>query len=92
MGPEPQFSEKPSRPRFQWDARSPPWTDGKGNQKRFLKAVKLWKEFHDALPASNSNKIPSNLQGIVLKSQLFGRAQDLVSNISSEELRSAEGR
>ena len=86
-GPESPSSRLPSRPRFQWDTRTPPWTDGIGIQEGYLKSVKLWKEFHDALPDSNSNKIPLQLQGIILKSQLFGRAQDLVSSIGYEDIR-----
>lgn len=66
------ISTVPSRPRFAWDAKSPPWTDGNGNQERFKAAVEDWKEFHDSLPDNNLNKITTGLQGIVLKSQLFG--------------------
>lgn len=46
----------------------------------------MWKQFHDALPANSSNKIPSNIQGSCLKSQLFGRAIDLFSGITGEKL------
>ena len=81
----------PSRGRFQWDLKSPPWTDGRGNQENYVKAVSLWVEFHNALPESNSNKVPQTLQGLMLKSQLFGRAADLASKVSNEELRSADG-
>ena len=81
----------PGRARFQWDMRSPPWTDGRGNQERYLEAVQLWKETHDALPDSNSNKVPKTLQGIVLKGQLFGRARDLGSKVSDTDLRAPNG-
>lgn len=37
------------------------------------------------------NKIPPTLQGIMLKSQLFGRAVDLGSHVSHDELTSANG-
>lgn len=81
----------PSRPRFTWDIRSPPWTDGRGNQDHYLDAVKLWKEFQDALPDTNSNKITPNLQGIVLKAQLFGRARDLCAKVSIDDLKKSDG-
>ena len=84
-------NDLPSRPRFQWDMRSPPWTDGRGPQHDFVKNVKLWKEFHAALPDSNSNKVPKSLQGIILKSQHYHRASDLGSKVSDEELRFPDG-
>ena len=84
-------SDNPSRSRFHWDLKSPPWTDGKGNQEQFYNAVLLWKDFHDCLPEGNSKKIPSNLQGIMLQSQLFGRALELVKQVDGELIRSDEG-
>lgn len=85
MGPAPA-STIPTRPKCTWDAKSAPWTDGKGDQEEYNKSVKLWKSFHTALPDSNSNKIPANLRAICLKSQLYGRAKDLCSRISDEQL------
>ena len=76
----------PSRPRFSWDMKNAPWTDGKGNQERFYEAVQQWVNFHNLLPDSNSNKIPANLQGVILQSQLYGRARDLCLKISSTEI------
>ena len=81
MGPVPQ-TNLPIRPKFSWDAKSPPWTDGKRDQQEYRDAVKLWQTFHDSLPNSNSNKIPSALQAVCLKSQLYGRAKDLCSGIT----------
>lgn len=86
MGPAPR-NNLPSRPKFSWDAKSPPWTDGVGDQEEYRDAVHLWQMFHDALPDSNSNKIPLALQAICLKSQLYGRAKDLCSGISSQQLK-----
>lgn len=92
MGPaQSEGLSLPSRPQFSWDTKSPPWTDGKGNGEQYLKSVKLWKLYHDRLPVNNSNKIPAELQGIVLKSQLFGRAENLGSKISDDELTSENG-
>ena len=48
--------------------------------------MKLWKQFHDLLPKNNSNKIPNNLQGIVLRSQLCGRALDLCKRVEESVL------
>lgn len=87
MGPAPT-SNLPSRPRFTWDAKSPPWTDGKGDQEEYRDAVHLWQMFNNALPASNNNKIPAALQAICLKSQLYGRAKDLCSGITDQQLTS----
>ncbi len=90
MGPAPA-NNVPTRPKFSWDAKSAPWTDGKGDQEEYQKSVKLWEAFHNALPDNNSNKIPSNLRAICLKSQLYGRAKDLCSGIADESLLDADG-
>lgn len=36
----------------------------------------LWSSFHDKLPDTNSIETATELHGIVLKSQLLGRAKD----------------
>lgn len=64
----------------------PPWTDVKGDQEEYRYAVKFRQTFHNTLPNSNSNKIPTALQAICLKSQLYGRAKDLCSGISDGQL------
>ena len=87
MGPD----SYPSRPKFHWDVRNPPWTDGKGSQDQYFRAVKLWKNFHDKLPENNSNKIPKSLQGIILQSQLYDRAVDLVKKLTPDEIESEDG-
>ncbi len=92
MGPgEAKMSNLPSRPKFNWDIKSAPWTDGKGDQTEYKDAVKLWQSFHDQLPDGNNNKIPVALQAICLKSQLFGRAKDLCAGITSDQLNGIEG-
>lgn len=40
---------------------------------------------------ANSNKIPANLQAICLKAQLFGRAKDLCSGITDQQLHPEQG-
>lgn len=60
------------------------WTDGKGDQKEFSKAVKRWKAFHANLLDGSSNKIATLNEGIVLQSHLYGRARDLCKSISDD--------
>lgn len=86
MGPAPQ-SGLLFRPEFSRDAKSPPRTDGKGNQGEYRDAVKLWQTFHNALPDSNSHKILTGLQAVCLNPQLNERAKDLCSGISDSQLR-----
>ena len=81
----------PSRPRFSWDMKSVPWTDGEGRQDDYADAVSLWSAFHDELPESNANKIPEKLRGIMLVSQLFGRAKEICKKIDDSVIRSVEG-
>lgn len=92
MGPAQESSSRvPSRPKFSWDIKNVPWTDGKGCQEDYSKAVHLWNKFHDRLPDSNSNKIPKELRGIMLQSQLYGRARDLCMTISDSDIQSNNG-
>ena len=84
-------SDLPKRPRFSWDIRSVPWTDGKGDQEEYVNAVRSWSSFHNKLPDSNSNKIPKSLRGIMLHSNLYGRAKYLCKEISFTEIESDDG-
>ena len=84
-------NDHPKRPRFSWDMKTAPWTDGKGDQDEYASAVALWQAFHDKLPDSNSNKIPKELRGIILMSNLFGRAKDLCKKIPDQEIQSDTG-
>lgn len=81
----------PSRPKFSWDLKSASWTDARGPQEGFFDAVKLWNSFHDILPETNVNEIPSSLQGIMIKSQLYGRAVDICKKVSNETVMSPDG-
>ena len=81
----------PKRPRFSWDIRTVPWTDGKGSQEDYVSSVTSWDSFHAKLPDSNSNKIPKGLRGIMLHSHLYGRAKDLCKDIPFAKISSNEG-
>ena len=94
MGPDFEgigSADVPRRPKFSWDIKSGPWTDGKGDQEDYVRSVKLWSAFHDKLPDSNANKIPADLRGIMLQSHLYGRAKDLCKKIPDEMIQSAGG-
>ena len=56
----------PLRPKFAFDLKNPPWTDGRGNQESYYSNVVLWKSMHDKLPPGHGIKIDPQLQGIVL--------------------------
>ena len=90
MGPA-NVNTLPTRPRFMWDTKSPPWTDGKGNQEKFKVAVEDWVEFHDSLPGNHTTKIAKGMQGLLLKSQLYGQAADLCSALTKDQLKSNDG-
>ena len=47
--------------------------------------------YHDLLPMGNANRYDKKIRGTILKSQLFGRARDLVPSIAAEDLRSYMG-
>ena len=81
----------PSRPRFSWDLKNVPWTDGKGSQEEYAEAVRLWSALHDKLPDSSSNKIGSDIRGIMLKSQFYGRAKEIVKKVPDDVIESNEG-
>eukprot|EP00178_Gracilaria_changii_P001339 TRINITY_DN1187_c0_g1_i12.p1 TRINITY_DN1187_c0_g1~~TRINITY_DN1187_c0_g1_i12.p1 ORF type:complete len:348 (-),score=40.05 TRINITY_DN1187_c0_g1_i12:1053-2096(-) len=91
MGPGSSSSDLPTRPRFTWDIRNVPWTDGKGNQEPYATAVRQWSALHGKLNDDNSNKIPEDLQGIMLQSQLYGRARDLCKSIPQDIIESKDG-
>lgn len=90
MGPG-RSTDLPSRPRFLWDGRNVPWTDGVGPQLRYAEAVAEWCKYHDRLPPASSNYTPKSVRGIVLKSQLFGRARDLVRSIDESLIDGDDG-
>lgn len=85
------MSTTPSRPGLDWDSKSLPWTDGKGNQKMFNVAVEDWVEYHYSLPDTHTTKISKKMKGLILKSQLYGKAADMCSALTKEELKSDNG-
>lgn len=91
MGPDQESTVLPNRPRFTWDIRYVPWTDDKGNEDEYRKSVALWRPFPDKLPDNNSNKIPTELRGIILQSQLYGRAKDLSDSLDDTQIQSTDG-
>ena len=94
MGPGSGTASKadlPKRPKFSWDLKSAPWTDGRGSQEQYAESVKLWSLYHNTLPSSANGKVPKNLQGVVLKSQLYGRALDLARQVPDTTLVSESG-
>lgn len=84
-------SDVPSRPKFSFDLKNPPWTDSRGNQETYYRNVVSWKSLHDLLPENHASKITAELQGIILKSQLYGRAADLAEKVTIQQLKSANG-
>lgn len=91
MDPETKNSGLPSRHRFSWDINTVPWTDGRGNQAEYKKAVDLWVSFHNKLPDTNPNKIAAHRRGIMLKSNLYGRAKYLCAGITDDQISSSKG-
>ena len=88
MNPE---NKLPARPRFSWDMRTAPWTDGKGKQEEYKEAVELWCAFHDALDEKCPNKLQKGVRLIILRSQLFGLAKDLGKKIDMKTVKSDGG-
>ena len=86
MGPD-----LPSRPKCSWDIKHAPWIEAKSAQEDYYKSVVLWKSFHGKQPATNSNKIPNELQGFILKSQRFGRAVNLIEMVPDEDITAETG-
>lgn len=91
MGPDDSRTSVPSRPRFSWDIKAIPWTDGKGDLLQFSKSVKRWCTLHDILPDNNRDKIVKKNRGIVLLSHLYGRAKDRCEGIEDEVLKAGDG-
>lgn len=59
------------------DDKSPPWTDGKGKQKKFRTAAEHLEEYMDSLPDSNEKWVPEAQQVIVLEIKRHGQAAEL---------------
>lgn len=74
-----QEKSLPTTPKFTWDLKTVPWTDGRGDQEEFSNAVDKWAAFHDSFKDSNSNKIDKSQRRLIIHTQLFGRAADLTA-------------
>lgn len=61
--------------------------------KNVIRSPEYWKAVNDTLPENSLNKIITELQGIVLKSRMFGKAADQCAELTKEQLKlkSAEG-
>ncbi len=84
-------NDLPKRHHFSWYTRLVPWTDGKGNQEDYVRAVRSWSAFHDMLSDNNSNKILKKLRGNMLHSHLYGRAKYLRQELPFEQISSEDG-
>lgn len=84
-------STSTSRPKVSWDIRSVSWTDERVYQSDYATSVRLWCDFHHMLPATNYNKINTELRGMCHKSQLFGRARDVFLGIPLDTIKSSDG-
>ena len=80
-----------SRPKFQWELRTAPWTNGRGPQDEYADAVDRWCDMHDLLDEKNPNKLSDELRGTMLWSQLVVRAKDVTSKNPKEVLMSTNG-
>lgn len=80
-----------SLPKFLFNGKSVPWTDGHGPQERDAEVVEVWSSQNDPLPDTNPNKFPKNVRGSILKSQLYGCARDVARRVKTEELQSVDG-
>lgn len=69
-----------------WPTNNRPRTDGRGNQEKFTVGVEDWVEFHDYFPDNHSTKIAEGMEGLLLKSQLYGQAVDLCSTLTKRTI------
>lgn len=79
------------RPRFSWDARNVPWTDGVGDQVEYSEAFLARGSFHHIPSEKNGNQIEKKNRDIVLMSNLFRQAKDVCHAVHGEVLPSDEG-
>lgn len=80
-----------NKPRFGWDIRTSPGTDGKGYQEGYARAFELWCDYQDSLPDINTNKINKTQCGTLLLAQLSSRAIDRTSGLSKDDVKSDGG-
>ena len=59
-----------------------------GKEQYYANYVKLWCALHSKLPEGNSSKILTELQVLMLQSELYGRARDLCKMIPDTTIQS----
>ncbi len=64
---------------------------GRAIKKNIRMLLTFGRLFMIMLPENNNSKIPTALQGIMLQSQLYGRARDLCRMIPTDVIQSPEG-
>lgn len=89
MGPEDR--SETGRPRFQWDVKNAPWSDGVGDQYEYVRSVRSRSVCMDALGTNRSNRVPKKLRRLLLQAQLRWRGKELTSHLSPEELVTGNG-
>lgn len=65
---------------------SGPWTDWKGGQLKFSKALKVWSAFHDRPPDTSNNKILKVNCGIISQTHPYGRDKDLCYSLGEDAI------
>lgn len=87
-------SKTPSRQKVSLASKCASWTDRIDDQRNYATSVHLRQAFNNAnnaLTNNNSNKSPTGLRAVCLKSRLFGRAKDLYYRIQDEKLLGWDG-
>lgn len=74
------------RPPFSWDTSSVSWTDGRGDQQGYAKAVRGLCAFYDNLSEDNSNKIDKYSRTVFLLYNLYGCVADMCEWIGEKVL------
>lgn len=84
MGPSKNI-DLHARPKFQWDLKSAPSTDGIGDQTEYRQNLRKWKQFPNARPnATGKTYRPQYMLSVLL----LGRAKKLCSGITDQQLQS----
>lgn len=90
MYPDDGSQQLPSHPKFSWDIKFVPWTDVKGDQHEYFKAVNRRCYFQDNLRESTSNGIDKNIEEYFF-SKIYIVATELCEGIVFEKIASEKG-